>query len=586
MSVFIPAEGSSDMTDKSNDIRFVEPSDEVLIHLPDGRVLSGKRGTELEAFMQRLENWRDPLVVGAIVNRELRELSFKIWRESDVTPVTLKDTDGARIYRRSLVFLLETAFEEQFPDVHLTVDHSVVSGGYFCQVRGREPLTLEELKRLKQRMKELVRQDLRFERFVISKQEAIELFEQQNKSDKVRLLKYRPKDQLVLYSLGHHKDYHHGYMVPSTGYLQWFDLKAQPGGFVLQFPRRHSPDVLLPMPEHSKLLQSFRQYGSWLERLGIDHVGALNEVIKTGRIQDVILVAEALHEHQVAEIAEQILNRRDQVRIVLLAGPSSSGKTTTAKRIAVQMISQGIEPVPIEMDNYFLDREKTPRDEHGNLDFEVLEALDTVRLNQDLKRLIAGEEVQLPKFDFREGRSYPGDVVKLRQDQMVILEGIHGLNPRLLPEIPAEQTFRVYVSCLTQLNLDRYNRISTTDTRLLRRIVRDERERGYSAQDTIGRWESVRRGEKRHIFPYQENADVMFNTALVYELAALKPRVEPLLRQVPFGTPEYIEAKRLLAFLDWILPIDEVYVPDNSILREFIGGSILKDFKLWTRVSD
>jgi uridine kinase len=270
-------------------------------------------------------------------------------------------------------------------------------------------------------------------------------------------------------------------------------------------------------------------------------------------------------------------------RIILIAGPSSSGKTTFSKRLAVQLLAQGVTPYALEMDNYFVDREKTPVDEEGNFDFESISALDRARLKADLQQLVAGAEVQLPRFDFKLGKSLPGDAVRLEKDQVVILEGIHGLNPYLLQDFPTDQTFRIYVSCLTQLNLDRYNRISTTDSRLIRRIVRDARERGYPAQVTISRWESVRRGEKRHIFPYQENANVMFNSALVYELAALKSLAEPLLRQVPFGTPEYIEAKRLLAFLEWFLPLDIDLIPDNSIIREFIGGSILREFRLWDR---
>jgi uridine kinase len=376
-------------------------------------------------------------------------------------------------------------------------------------------------------------------------------------------------------------------MVPSTGFLRWFDLRPlEVDGFVLQFPRRHAPKELLPMPDYPQLLSSFRQYGRWLERLGIEHVGALNDAIANGNIREIILVAEALHEQQVAAIARQILDRVLQTPFILIAGPSSSGKTTTSKRLAVQLLAMGVSPLPIEIDNYFVDREHTPRDENGQFDFERLEAINTSLLAEHLKRLAAGEEVQLPRFNFQTGVSGPGEVVRLGKDQLLILEGIHGLNPRLLPSIAPDQMFRIYVSCLTQLNLDRYNRISTTDSRLLRRIVRDARDRGYSAQTTISRWESVRRGEKRHIFPYQENADAMFNSALVYELAALKAVAEPLLRQVPFGTPEYIEAKRLLAFLQWFLPVDHNLIPDNSLIREFIGGSILQQFRLWEKLPD
>jgi len=329
------------------------------------------------------------------------------------------------------------------------------------------------------------------------------------------------------------------------------------------------------------LLETFRQYGAWLSRLGIASVGALNDAITAGRTREVILVSEALQEQQIADIAQQVVERAKQSRIVLIAGPSSSGKTTFSKRLTIQLLAQGLSPYPIELDNYFVDRDRTPLDEHGHYDFESLRALNTELLAHHLQQLIAGEEVQLPRYNFKTGCSETGDVVRLRKEQLIILEGIHGLNPNLLPSIREDQTFRIYISCLTQLNLDRHNRISTTDSRLLRRIVRDARERGYTALQTISRWESVRNGEKTHIFPYQENADAMFNSALVYELSALKALAEPLLRQVPHGSIEHIEAKRLLAFLEWFQPIPEDIIPDNSILREFIGGSILKEFKLW-----
>jgi uridine kinase len=504
--------------------------------------------------------------------------------EARVQPVTMADADGARIYRRSLVFLLETAFEDLFPHAELTVDHSVSSGGYFCQITGRQQLDQSELDTLEERMRALIGEDLPLVRKQVPLSEAIAYFQQKNQMDKVRLLNYRAKDHLVLYTLDGHMDYHHGYMVPSTGYLHWFGLRLEADqGFILRYPRRHSPKELLPMPDYPKLLNTFRQYGRWLSHLGIDNTGALNDAIQSGRVREIILVSEALHEQRIAETAEQFVNQPNRPRVILIAGPSSSGKTTFSKRLAVQLLAQGVSPYALELDHYFVDREKTPLDENGKFDFEALGALNRARLEADLQQLIRGEEVLLPHFDFKQGLSLPGDTVRLEKDQVIILEGIHGLNPGLIPGVPTDQTFRIYVSCLTQLNLDRYNRISTTDTRMIRRIVRDARERGYPADVTIQRWESVRRGEKRHIFPYQENADVLFNSALVYELAALKSLAEPLLRQVPFGLPEYIEAKRLLAFLQWFLPVDIELIPDNSIIREFIGGSILKEFRLWER---
>ncbi len=578
--------------DRANplEFNFVTPRPTVEIHLPDGQVICGPRGAVVGKFLSLLETPESPPLVGAIINGELRELTFPILLDAKVTPISMEDADGMLIYRRSLTFLLEAAFEELYPDVTLTIDHSVSSGGYYCEIRDHDPLTDEELVRLTAHMQSIVDEDLRFTKREVPLAEAVAYFESKGYTDKVRLLAHRQKDYLTLYRLGDHQDYHHGYMVPSTGYLRWFNLIPTNGGFTINFPRRNLPTQLQPMPNYPKLLATFRRYGKWLDRLGIASVGALNDSILAGRIHEIILVSEALHEEHVADIAEQITSRYDQsdsnkkVRIILIAGPSSSGKTTLSKRLSIQLLSQGISPFPLEMDSYFIDREKSPMDENGQPDFESLQVVDTHYLAQDLRRLVAGEVVRMPRFNFKLGRSEFGDVVQLQPGQVIILEGIHGLNPALLPDFPVEQTFRIYASALTQLNLDRHNRISTTDTRLVRRIVRDARERGYTARDTILRWESVQRGEKRYIFPYQENADIMFNSALAYELSALKPYAEPLLRQVPFGTREYIEAKRMLALLEWFQPVSSELIPDNSILREFIGGSVLKEFKLWNPI--
>ncbi len=558
------------------------PRATVEVHLPDGRILCGPRSQAVAAFFKCLPEWssRDP-IVGAVVNGELRELTHPVEMDSEAQLVRMSNPDGSIIYRRSVTFLLEAAFEDVFPAADISIDYSLSSGGLYCSVINRPPLTREELGAVENRMKELVKADLPFERTVVPLQEAIDYFQSKGQDEKVQLLKFRRKDTLVLYKLGDRRDYHHGFMVPSTGYLRWFALAPMGEGFAVRFPRRQAPNELPPLPDSKKLLATFREYNSWLVRLGIESVGALNTAIQGRRVSELILISEALHEHRIAEIASLVMERAKEARIVLVAGPSSSGKTTFSKRLTVQLLAQGISPFPLELDNYFLDREKTPKDEKGAYEFEALGALDTARLLSDLQLLVAGQEVQLPKFNFPLGRSEPGQVVKLQKDQLVILEGIHGLNPRLLPGLSPSQTTRIYVSCLTQLNLDRHNRISTTDTRLLRRIIRDARDRGYTAQQTISHWESVGRGEKKHIFPYQENADVMFNSALVYELSAIKLLAEPLLRQVVFGTPEYIEAKRLLSFLQWFLPIEESLVPDNSILREFIGDSILKSFTLW-----
>jgi uridine kinase len=555
------------------------PSVEII--LDDGRVISGPRNARLEAFLKTIQEPDKPLIVGAIVGGSLRELTYPISMDAHVTPLTLSDADGARIYRRSLTFLLEVAFSQTFPDAVLTIDHSVSSGGYYCQVTEHAPLAQAQLKKVEKRMRELVDADVEFKREVVPLDEAIAYFASSGEDDKVRLLKYRERKDLVLYRMGEHRDYHHGYMVPSSGYIRWFELVHLPGAFIMRFPRRHAPTTLTPMTNYPTLLHAFREYGDWLNKLGIPSTGALNDAIAAGRINEVILVSEALHTQQISKIAEDISKRKKKVRVVLIAGPSSSGKTTFSKRLSIQLLTQGVSPFALEMDNYFVDRDKTPVDPNGARDFESIDALDRKRLNQDIRALIAGKQVQLPRFDFKSGLSVAGETVHLKDDEVIILEGIHGLNPALLEDFDPELTYRIYVSCLTQLNLDRHNRISTTDTRMLRRILRDARDRGYSAQDTIRRWESVRQGEKVHIFPYQENADVMFNSALAYELTALRPLVEPLLRQVPFGTPEHIEAKRLLRFLEWFLPTNPDFIPDNSILREFVGGSILKDFSIW-----
>ncbi len=560
-------------------IKIVQPGNEVEVHLPDGRVLSGPRGAQVGEFLRQVKADFPAPIVAAIINNEIHELTYRIEIESHCQPVTMDTADGARIYRRSLVFLLEMAFAELFPNGRLNIDHSVSSGGFYCQVAGRNPISQKELDALKVYMHKLIKQDQKFERKQVPIHEAIEYFKQHDFNDKVRLLAHRNKDYLTLYSFNGRMDYLHGYMVPSTGYLRWFDLNLVNGGFTIQFPRRHSPSQLEPMGDYPKLLSAFRQYGDWLERLGIDNLGALNDAIVAGRADEIVLVSEALHELNVADIAQQIAHKNS--RIILIAGPSSSGKTTFSRRLAVQLLARGISPYPLELDHYFFDREKTPIGEDRKPDFETIEALDLKRLAQDIEKLLNREKVQLPRYNFMSGMSEVGDSVQLKDGQPLILEGIHGMNPRLIPDRWPGAAFRVYVSALTQINLDRHNRVSTTDTRQIRRMVRDARERGYSATQTIARWESVRRGEKKHIFPYQENADVMFNSALVYELAALKPFVEPLLRQVSYRTPEFIEARRLLAFLEWFLPLDASLVPANSIVREFLGESSLKDFKIW-----
>jgi uridine kinase len=592
--IIMVADARRKLVAKEVEFQRVERRPEVEIYLPDGTVLCGPRGAKVGDFLNAL-NGGPPSksanpdgsvlsapIVGAVVNGQLHELTFPIMYESRVIPVTMGEADGMRFYRRSLTFLLEAAFQELFPEGSIFIDHSVSSGGYFCHVSDRDPLSLAQLEQLEDRMHEIVEADLPLTRFEVPLQEAIDYFKSKGQDDKVQLLAFRRKDYVTLYQLLDCRDYLHGYMVPSTGYLQWFALEPTGEGFTLRFPRRHRPTELLPLPDYKKLLSTFLQYGNWLHTLGISSAGALNDAIYSGRIPEVILVSEALHEQRVADIADEVADSMKHTRLVFIAGPSSSGKTTFAKRLTIQLLAHGISPFSFAMDNYFVNREQTPRDEDGEYDFESLEALDHKLLAHDLKHLIAGESIQMPRYNFLTGQREMGENIQLDPDQIIIMEGIHGLNPNLLPEIPPEQTFRIYISALTQLNLDRHNRVSTTDTRLLRRIVRDARERGYNALETINRWESVRRGEKRYIIPYQENADAMFNSALAYELPVLKSLAEPLLLQVSLSKLEFIEAKRLLAFLEWFLPLESDLVPDNSILREFIGDSILDEFTLWT----
>ena len=559
------------------------PRKEIDIELPGGRLIRGPRGSKIVDFFGLIKEWEGSRIVGAIVDGNLRELTYTLDRDVYVQPLNMSTSDGSKIYRRSLTFLLETAFEQLYPDYFIAIDHSVPSGGYFCKVIGRQSLSSEEIKQLQNKMVVLVKSDLPIYKEKVTLRMAIKYFKEKKYKDKLRLLKYRNKPYLILYQLGTHRDYHHGYMVPSTGYLDVFCLLPRGDGFIMQYPRRNTPKILFPMPSYKKLLKIFEQYGSWLQSLDIESVGALNDSISSGSIREVILVSEALHEQKIAQIASKIANRISKTRIVLIAGPSSSGKTTFSKRLSIQLLTHGISPFALEMDNFFVDRDKTPKDEKGVFNFEAFNAINTSLLEANLKSLLASEKVRLPRYNFKIGRSEPGEEIQINKNQVIIIEGIHGLNPLLLADLNRENPFRIYVSCMTQLNLDYYNRISTTDTRMLRRIVRDANTRGFSAQRTIEMWESVRKGEREYIFPYQENADEIFNSALVYELAALKPLVEPLLRQMAFGSEGYLEAKRLLAFLQWFLPINNDLIPDNSILREFIGNSILTDFHIWKK---
>ena len=561
-----------------------KPRETVQVTLDSGVVLSGAPGTAIGDFLHFADSDDNAPLIAAICNEELRELTYPIYKDSHLTPVTLATSDGGRIYRRSLVLLLVAAAAELWEGCQVSVRYAVPDGGFYCTRLDGDTFTDDDLERLANHMRYIVEEDTPINKRIVPLEEAARLFIDRREYDKARLLEQSNRAELVLYELRGYEDYYYGYMVRSAGVLHHFRLIPVSGGFILQYPRKEQPTQLQSIRAYNKLSAVFHQTDQWLQRMRVEDIGRLNQIIQhENRLHELILIAEALHEQNIAHIAGQIYEHyiKSDTRIVLIAGPSSSGKTTFAKRLAIQLLAHGLRPFTLELDNYFVDREKTPRDVEGNYNFEALNAIDLPLFNEQLLALINGKQVTTPRFDFLTGKSIPGNTVKLNQDQLIIIEGIHGLNPDLVPNVPSESLFRIYVSALTQLNIDSHNRVPTTDVRLLRRIVRDARHRGYTATDTLQRWHSVRRGEKNNIFPYQENANAMFNSAMVYELAALRPFAEPLLLQVRHRTPEHIEAKRLLSFLSWVLPLSSEqtdHIPDTSLLREFIGKSNLSNY--------
>lgn len=530
-----------------------------------------KAGATLGDFAAGLNRKHENPVVAGIINNRLRDLSYPLKRDCELEWVDLNSDNGLKIYRRSIVFLLIKACKDLFPQRRLMIKHTL-SNGTYCEFLD-ETINNVEVDRIAARMREIVAADLPIVRRRVPKKKAQELLTRQGKTDTVQVLDYRDKEEVHIYEMDGFYEYFYGYMVNRTGMLNNFKLIFYPPGVILQTPEPGDPNLDQPFHEQSKLFQVYQEAKAWAGMLNTPHLGALNEIIEKGQIEDLIRVNEALQEKKIAQIADRIVSN-PSVRLVLIAGPSSSGKTTFAQRLLIQLRVNGYRPVSISLDNYFIDQKLTPRDENGEYDFEALEALKLKLFNEHLTRLIDGEEVEMPIYDFKQGCCLArGLNIKVPAGEPIIIEGIHGLNDQLTWSVPREQKFKIYVSALTQLNIDYANRIPTTDSRLIRRIIRDSRTRGYSALNTIKRWPSVRRGEERHIFPFQENADVMFNSSLVYELAALKPLAEPLLKEISVENREYVEARRLLKFLSYFRSTSSEPIPPNSILREFVGGS-------------
>ena len=514
--------------------------------------------------------------VSARVNNKVESLNFRIYNNKDVEFLDITSSSGMRTYIRSLCFVLCKAVEDLYPSGSIALEHPV-SKGFYCQLKLDRSIGLDDVQRIKQRMKEIIADNLPFERFEKHTTEVVELFRQKGMDDKVHLLETSGNLYSYYYTLGNTIDYYYGSLLPSTGYIHLFDLVKYYDGLLLQVPNRQNPQKLEEIVKQEKMLEVFKEHRRWNQILGVSTVGDFNKACIAGHATELINVSEALQEKRISQIADEIFNRGQKgcpVKLILISGPSSSGKTTFSKRLSVQLMANGLRPYPVSLDDYFVNRVDTPKDENGNYDYESLYALDLDFFNQQLKALLNGEEVELPRFNFSTGiREMSGRRLKLDENMILILEGIHALNPELTPHIPAESKFKIYVSALTTILLDNHNYIPTTDNRLLRRIIRDFKYRGYSAEDTISRWPSVRAGEDKWIFPYQENADVMFNSALLFELAIIKDYAEPILRKVPNNRPEYSEAYRLRKFLEFFVPLQDKELPPTSLLREFLGGS-------------
>ncbi len=515
-------------------------------------------------------------VVSARVNNRSEGLNFRVYNNKDVEFLDVRNPSGMRTYVRTLCFILYKAVSEIFPEGKLYVEHPV-SKGYFCNLRIGRPIELEDVLAIKQRMQEIIAEDIPFHRTECHVTEAVRVFSERGMKDKVRLLESSGSLYTYYYTLGDTVDYYYGNLLPSTGFIKLFDLVKYYDGLLLRIPNKENPNVLEDVVKQEKMLDVFKEHLRWNHIMGLSNIGDFNLACQEGHATDLIKVAEALQEKRIAQIADEIFHRGQEghpVKIVLISGPSSSGKTTFSKRLSIQLMTNGLHPYPIAMDNYFVNREDTPRDANGDYDYESLYALDIKKFEEDLQALLRGEEIELPTYNFIDGRrEYKGDRLKADEHTILVLEGIHALNPELTPQIPADKKYKIYVSALTTISIDDHNWIPTTDNRLIRRIIRDYNYRGCSAQETISRWGSVRAGEDKWIFPYQENADVMFNSALLFELAVLRCHVEPLLNTVPRNCPEYAEAYRLLKFIQYFTPVQDKELPPTSLLREFLGGS-------------
>lgn len=517
-------------------------------------------------------------ILAAYVNNRIKELRYRVYTPISVRFIDITHFEGHRVYQRTMLFLLQRVIAELYPSQPLHVRHSVGSGVY-CEVEGKSRFEAEECRAIVERMRALAAEDIPIERRKEPSTEVIAKFEAAGYPDKAALLRSRKQLYSDIYYLGETIGYFLGALAPSSSYVERFDIIAYSEGFLVALPDRNNPSVTGKVPDVAKMAGLFGQFHDWMDIVGVPTVGDLNTRLQQGDASELIKIAEAVHARQFSRIGDLIYEaHRDRgTKVVLISGPSSSGKTTSAKRIGIQLRVLGLHPVLISLDDYFVNREDTPRDENGDYDYEALEAIDLPQLNDHLRRLIAGESVEIPRYDFITGtRQWHEKPLQLDERSILIMEGIHGLNPRLTPSLDPDMTFKIYLSCFTSVAMDNTTRIHTTDNRLLRRITRDYRTRGNNAYDTIARWQSVRRGEDRHIFPYQENADVMINTSLFYEIGVLRPIIEPILREIPDSVPEYGEAHRLLAFLENFTPVPAEEIPPTSILREFIGGSSFK----------